>query len=314
MISRVVDYLQASLWLSESAIIMKGLKPVSPVRFYKRGYLHPMGFRLYFGNPNSKKGMIVASGQTMQSLRNDQWLDAEVLDWVLSKGGIVSRLDLAVTESNEPENLRVEDVQTWYEKGLIESALLSGGAKTISGYQLDLSHNLETFYVGCIKKRGKKGIFRAYDKGLELGLGGELMTRLELELKRESANSTAKRLAETNDVAGNFRAKFNVRSEKFEKLMDADAVNIQRGAARQADEENETLMRRWDWLLQQVAPALKQAIETERKEGRGDARLYEFLVAAGMREDMLKAAFAYSAYADYTKNATKKKVSTLSLD
>jgi DNA relaxase NicK len=273
-----------------------------------------MGFRLYFGNPNSKKALVVASGQTMQSLRNDQYLDAEIIDWMLHNGGEISRLDLAVTESESENLLTVEGVQTWYEKGLIESALLSGGAKTVGGYRLDLSHNLETFYVGSLKKRGKKGIFRAYDKGLELGVGEKLITRIELELKRESAHSTAKRLAETNDIAGNFRAKFNVRSSKFEELMDADAVNVQRGENRVKRPEEEETAKRWDWLIKQVAPALKEAIKTERKEGRGDARFYEFLLASGMRDEMLKAAFVYSQHVDYTKHVTKKKMSTLDLD
>ena len=132
MIERVVDYIQASLWLSESTVIMKGFKPISPVRFYKRGYLHPMGFRLYFGNPNSAKASVIASGETMQSLRNDQRLDAEILDWMLSNGGEISRLDLAVTEWIEEDLITLEDVKRWAKEDLVDSTLMNGGTKTIS--------------------------------------------------------------------------------------------------------------------------------------------------------------------------------------
>lgn len=285
MIERNIDYLQASVLLQESVVIMKGFKPLPPVKFYKRGYLHSMGFRLYFGNPNSKKAMVVASGETMQSLRNDGKLDAEILDWLLSQDAEISRMDLAVTEYIEDELLTLEDVECWVKQDLIESTLISGGAKKISEVFHGGSDEIQTLYVGSMKHRGKKGIFRAYDKGVEMGLGSEIVTRIELELKREKAHNTAKRLAETNDVAGNFRSSFNVRSKDFERVMDADAVPAVRGKNLVKEAESEELARRWDWLLNQVAPALKQAILDERKSGRGDAKLIAFMEASGMLKD-----------------------------
>jgi DNA relaxase NicK len=285
MIERAIDYLQASLLLSESTIIMKGFKPLPAIRFYKRGYQHPNGFRLYFGNPNSHKAVAIAAGDALQSLRNDGKMDAEILDWVLSAGGEVSRIDLAVTEFIEEELLTLEDVECWYKKGLIASALIDGGFKEISRIREDGGRERETLYIGDIKKRGKKGLFRAYDKGVELGLGSEIVTRIELELKREKAHNTAKRLVETNDIAGNFRASFDVKSKDFERLMDADAVIVHRGKNATKQEESEEIARRWDWLLKQVAPALKQAIKDERQAGRGDARLIAFMAESGILGD-----------------------------
>lgn len=285
MIERSVDYIQASLWLSESTIIMKGFKPIPPVRFYKRGYLHHQGFRMYFGNPNSKKAMVIASGETMQSLRNDQRLDAEVLNWILTEGGEVSRLDLAVTEWIEDDLVTLEDVKKWFVDGLIESSLTQHGLKSISGKRFSEAERLETLYIGDLKKRGKKGIFRAYDKGIEIGLGENLGTRLELELKREKAHSVAKRLSESNDVAGNFRTHFNVKSKDFERLMDADAVPAVRGKNLVKQEESEALDARWDWLIKQCAPALREAIIADRKLGRMDDRLIAFMAEAGLLKD-----------------------------
>lgn len=285
MIERAVDYLQASSLMAESAMIMKGFKPLPPVRFYKRGYQHPNGFRFYFGNPNSNKAMMIASGEVMQSLRNDQKLDAEILGWVLGIGGEISRLDLAVTEFIEDELVTLEDVEKWYVDGLMSSALLSGGFKEISRIKEDGKAEKETLYIGDIKKRGKRGIFRAYDKGIEMGIGSEIVTRIELELKREKAHNVAKRLAETNDIAGNFRSHFNVKSKDFERLMDADAVSIHRGKNQVKEAENEEIARRWDWLLEQVAPALKRAVLDERLAGRGDARIVDFMTRAGIIKD-----------------------------
>jgi DNA relaxase NicK len=283
-----VDYIQASLWLSESTVIMKGFKSISPVRFYKRGYMHPNGFRLYFGNPNSKLAMVVASGETMQSLRNDQYLDAQILDWVLSQDGQVSRLDLAVTEYVESELILLEDIEKWYLQERIESPLAKYGCKTISSVSKDAGVERQTIYIGDIAKRGKRGIFRAYDKGVEMGIGNEMVTRLELELKRENAHATAKRLVESNDIAGNFRAKFNVKADEFNRLMEADAVTVTRGKNQAKEAEQDEINRRWDWLMKQVAPALKQAISDERKRGNGDTRLIAFMAEAGMLEDARK--------------------------
>lgn len=288
MIERAVDYLQASSLMAESAMIMKGFKPLPPVRFYKRGYQHPNGFRFYFGNPNSNKAMLIASGEVMQSLRNDRMADAEILGWVLDIGGEISRLDLAVTEFIEDEIVTVEDVMSWYKDGLVSAYLVGGGAKSISSVKTGAPDNVETFYIGALEKRGKKGIFRAYDKGIEMGIGSEIVTRIELELKREKAHNVAKRLAESNDIAGNFRSHFNVKSKDFERLMDAPAVSIHRGKNQVKEAENEEIARRWDWLLEQVAPALKRAVLEERSAGRGDARLIDFMVRSGIYGDARK--------------------------
>jgi len=292
MIERVVDYLQASFYLSESEIIMKGFEPIPPVRFYKRGYRHPMGFRIYFGNPNSKKAGVVASGQTMQSLRNDQYLDAEIIDWMLSKGASISRVDLAVSEWQTFEGiLELKEVEQWYMNGLISSTLVDGGCKEISELYSNRKEP-QTIYIGDMAKRGQKGIFRAYDKGIQMDLGAYMCTRIELELRGKSAQATAKRLAQSNDIAGNFRSKFDVKAKSFDRLMDADAVSTTRGIAAEKSEKKEETENRWKWLIKQVAPALEQAIKDDRAMGLNDANLTKFLQRAGLLQEMREAVVA----------------------
>lgn len=164
MIERFIDFIQASLLLSEATVIMKGYAPLPAIRFYKRGYQHPRGYRLYFGNPNSARALIVASGQTMQSLRND-FLDAEILDHILTLGGEVTRLDLAVTDWNTFDGMiELGDIEKWVSEGLIEAEGLSGQAKTISSLAFGGRKDLETLYIGDMKKRGKKGFFEPTTK------------------------------------------------------------------------------------------------------------------------------------------------------
>jgi len=287
MIERFVDYLQGSMKLSERECILKEFADCPPPRFYKRGYRDTLGMRYYFGNPKSPKALVVASGVTMQSLRNDCKLDSEIIGWILSADGKISRLDLAITEWIEDELITLEDIEKWYTHEEIVSPLLAGGAKQISSLGIGGGKKtIETLYIGNMQKRGRKGIFRAYDKGIELKLSPEIATRIELELKREKAHSVARRLAESNDVAGNFRTHFNVRAKDFERLMDADIVPAIRGRNLVKEDESAEIDRRWDWLMLQVAPALKEAWQKERKAGRGDARLSKFLEASGLLADM----------------------------
>jgi len=311
MIERAIDYLQASLWLSEHEVIMKGFKPLHPIQFYKRGYQHPDGFRLYFGNPNSKDALVVASGEAMESMRASGRLDAEILEWVLSSGGKVSRLDLAVTEYIEDDLVLVKDVEKWFVSQLIESPLVAGGLKEISSVSTSQGTTLETLYIGDISHRGKRGIFRAYDKGVDLGIGSEIATRIELEIKREKAHNAATRIAESNDIAGNFRAYFNVRADDFNRLMDADAVAIHRGKNQVKEAEDEEIARRWDWLLSQVAPTLKRAIETDRKNGHQDERLIKFMAASGILQDARDIA-TYLADSKYHDKLRKNQLSDIS--
>lgn len=125
-----------------------------------------------------------------------------------------------------------------------------------------------------------------------MGLGSEIATRIELELKRENAHSVAKRLADTNDIAGNFRSKFNVASVGFERLMEADAVQVTRGKNLVKQSQEEELSRRWEWLISQVAPALGEAIAADRAAGLGDVRLTEFLQKAGLLKEIQKGVVA----------------------
>lgn len=293
MIERNVDYIQFSAPFSEKTIIEKQFEVIPSVKFYKRGYRDDLGIRYYFGNnnPKVKTALTILSGATLQNMRNGEKTDAEILQWIIEAGGKITRLDLAVTEWITTLLITVQSVERWYRKKLIDSNLVRYGARTIVGYPAETSNRqIETFYVGDMEKRGDIGIFRAYDKGLELDLGLYLSTRIELELRGKSANATAGRIAKTGDVAGNFRSKFNVRDQEFDRVMDADIVETSRGKAQKNTEKNEDLAKRWDWLLSQVAPALRQAIADDQKLGLNDARLTEFLIRSGLLSEMARGA------------------------
>lgn|SRR5512138_459077 len=289
MIERFIDYMQFSCLINETTCIEQKFDTVYPVRFYSRGYRHPFGYRIYYGNPKSALALVVAAGEAMQNMRDNDMLDAEILQHALSIGAKFSRIDLAVTQWNTFDGfITIGDIEKWYSEGLIISNLVVGGSKkivTIAGNGVNIP---ETLYIGDMLKRGKKGIFRAYDKGIELDLGQYMATRLELEQKGDNAHNSALRIADTNDIAGNFRSRFNVRHKDFDKLMDADVVKIQRGAGKiKGQEHEEEQDRRWAWLMSQVAPSLKRAIEDDIESGKGYDRLGLFLAKAGIKRKAL---------------------------
>lgn len=286
MIERHIDYLQFSSLFSETRCISEKFQTIPPTKFYNRGYKDAIGYRYYFGNPKSKKCMIQASGEALQNERDRGIYDYEILNLALKQGKI-TRLDLAVTEWNTFTGMiTLEEVEQWVRNGIISSPLLGGSCKLISRIFEGKNHQRETLYIGDIEKRGKKGIFRAYDKGIELNIGEYMATRLELELRGDKANNNAKRIAESGDIAGNFRASFDVNHRDFDRLMDADAVIPRRGQAEAKKEEIEADNDKWIWLMKQVAPALRKAIKKDLDNGLGTVRAYYFLKASGIDAKM----------------------------
>lgn len=285
MIERYTDYISFSKFINENELLDQEPTPIPPVQFYKRGYRDAMGTAVYYGNPKSKKAYCVISGQSMQFRRDNGIRDAETLEMELNDGAIFNRIDLAVTEYIETELVTLWDVQNWIRYDLVDSSLMSNFSKKICTFGASGIDTIETLYIGDISQRGKRGIFRAYDKGIEMGIMAEIITRIELEQRGEKANNTANRIAQSNDIAGNFRAHFNVHADNFDRLMDsAEATDITRGKAKPTTENEEAWEKRWTWLLQQVAPAMRSAIKEDLRTGKGIHRAQQFALKSGMVE------------------------------
>lgn len=282
MIERYVDYFVCSLNFPETFCRDNGYKLVLPVAFYKRGYQDEMGVRYYYGNPNSKKALAVLPGQTMDNFRAAGNTDAAIIDAFLSKGARCSRLDLAVTEWVEDTLITLDDVESWYKTDKIESSWLSGGCKKIVQVPKEDENVAQTLYIGSQAERGKKGIFRAYDKGVEMDLGQFMVTRLEIEDRGDKANVSANRVVKTNDIAGVFRTRFNVNDDEFERLMQSPVADISRGAAKPKRDEVEARNGRWHWLINQIAPSIRQAMADDRRLELDDVMLTKFLAASGL--------------------------------
>jgi len=258
---------------------------INGLPYYPHGFRDASGSRFYFGTNKGANCFIVLDGQTLDYFRQSGLDSYQICEWALNLDGKVSRLDLAVTEWIETELFSPRDVKIWYKLGLISSSLCDGGCKEIAKVNIGQKNATETLYVGDIQKRGKKGIFRAYDKGLDLGIGNELVSRIELELKREKSHVVAKRIALDADIAGNFRVYFDVNHPEFERIMNTPAVEVSRGKQIKNKAEKDEIAKRWEWLFTQVAPSLRDAIEQDYKLGLGNARMMKFLHLAGISKD-----------------------------
>lgn len=300
MIERHIDYLQFSLKLSEKSLLDIAPKIIQPVRFYKRGYEDLDSVRFYFGNPNSDKALVVVSGEPLARMRSTDLTDAQILDRWLSRGANFTRVDLAVTDYIEDDFCTVQDVKQWIIDKLVTSSLIERGNKSLSELKVDGQDVLQTFYVGSMSQRARRGIFRTYDKGIQLGLDAEIITRLELEIRSDKAHSNAKRIAKNNDVAGNFRASFDVNSTQFERLMESPAITPVRGIGRGVSDEDEKMNKRWEWLINQVAPSLADAIKYDKTHNPQESRLVAFLSRSGLLQEIRSHAegLVYRKYID----------------
>lgn len=263
-------------WLSFNADKIPGylslsphIKP-SPMRNYRKMYTcDDTGTRVMFGNPRTEKYHIVMSASAIARL---PMATSDLVALELEHGSQFSRVDLAVTQSIDEDGLlTVVDVVEAYREGKIASPLAARGAQALVKYRpiADVmaekpEPSVETFYVGAWKDRAKRGIFRAYDKGAELNLEQFLITRFEIETKRELAQSTAKALAAGDSVASVFRSRFDIDDERWRSILDAEPSALGTGKHDGSkQQQTEDAIRRWKWLVEQVAPALGRALAVD---------------------------------------------------
>lgn len=280
MITRHIDYLQYNMLYYERKCIVSEMKKIAPVQWYKRGYEDALGVRYYFGNPRTNKALIIMSGKALHNYRVVDWKITDLLREIIDQKGRVSRIDLAVTEYVESDEIfQVSDIAKLYTDGKLESSHCAYGAKTIASLGENYTDGIETLYIGDLQNRGKKGIFRSYDKSLEMDIGRFLISRIEIEDKRDKALVSARRLADGNSIGSVFRTRMNSNTEMWNRLMDADEIDISRGAELAKSDDEHDHENRKTWLLTQVAPAMAKVLDKEPDF------LWHFLKASGYQFD-----------------------------
>jgi DNA relaxase NicK len=283
-----LDYIQASLFFDESKFIENRYKSAPKKSYYSRGYIDANGTTYHFGNPKSNKCLVTMSGRPLEILRSDGFTDCEIVCSLKKRDAKITRLDMALTQYVSDDLITIEDVKNWWKEGRITSSLVKHGARFISSFDDENGERPETFYVGSMEKRGKQGIFRAYNKGIQLNLGDYLITRLEYEDRGDKADMSAERIAQGHDMGSVFKSRFDVSDERFQALCDAPAIDISRGAAKPKSEADESEEKRWAWLMTQVAPAIREMLENPKDAKETDAKMTQFLTKAGLFNSAMK--------------------------
>lgn len=272
-----VDYIQASVPTSQAFCRDNGHKEIPPLKFYRQGYIDALGVRRYFGNPNSAKALVVYSGDALHNCRAVKWGDRETVREILQSSGKITRIDWSITDYVDTHLVTPKLISTIFRRGHITGRLADKGASFIAGQKVGAPHKIETFYIGDWSKRASGGLFRAYDKGLDLGMWSDLITRLELEERKDNAHNSAKRYAEGASIPELIRSRLKIDHAQTDRLFNASDIDLSRGSQIIPNGDSDKNEKRWQWLMTQVAPALRKAHEVDTGEGLGNKRLLQFL-------------------------------------
>lgn len=250
-VEKKIDYLQWST--PEHKFLISGDYELirSPNKFYKYCQKYHGGVLVMSDNPNTGKQLVIFSGVACDEYRKQLMSIAKK---ELEHGAKFSRIDLCVTCDDGTLLDKFSECMT-ARKVVSRRFDLEESVKIVG-----LDNEVETLYVGDLNKRKKKGIFRAYDKGKELGLDIDL-SRFELECKQSVAHSNTKRWLNGVDIGNMIRKGVDLPNESWwVELMGENEPLPQDISDKIKPTEKDENASRWHWLINQVAPALGKAI------------------------------------------------------
>lgn len=223
-----------------------------------------------WGHNKSEKRSHVLQGKHLQTWRNDGISDMELLEMIISHGVEFTRIDLAVTVSGDFMQEMVDNVQSF-----VGALAEQREEKYIANPRMG---NVETLYIGSTKTRAKKGLFRAYRYDLAHGLD-DILTRYELEIGSNRADSAAKRVNESRDIGATIRGYID--NPSLQSWVDAmgNVVDVPYRGVSAKDELDIKAASREKWLIEQVAPSLGRHMAEHDLHHGNSAFLDQFLKA-----------------------------------
>ncbi|HZJ34953.1 MAG TPA: replication initiation factor domain-containing protein [Candidatus Angelobacter sp.] len=227
---------------------------------YKVMRVFPSGMTSHHGHNKSDKWLNVATGGVCDRIQDQ----LSYIQNVLNEGAEFSRIDYCCTVES---GVSVDDFRLWCKDGKVSGVLAENGIKSIVN---DSSQVSETTYIGNLKERAKKGIFRAYDKAVELGIEDFKLTRFELEERKKRAQITAKRYADGMEIGDIIQQRVNVDVEAWRDIMGKKSEVLKRYTP---DEKLEEIDNTWHWLIQTCAKTLGEKIAEDMYNGLADGNL-----------------------------------------
>lgn len=279
-----IDYLQFSLPTNNEYKPIKYIFATpsdSVTPSFMRNYTVMMqdeitGATAHIGHNKSDKTLYVMTGNALEITRaiyGDAWGDIALLKSIMRDGATISRLDVALTQYVTDDLITVKDVTRYQRHGAIETRYKD--APSLIGTLSDNGVQYETLYYGNMRKRARYGVMRVYDKGLAWGLDRDIVTRFEIETRRDKANVTARRLASgTMTLSQAISTQWMIKSKRFCKMINGEPVKLSRSTLKRKDEDKRAS--RWLWLHDTVAPSLAQAMIDDIDNGYGHENYIKF--------------------------------------
>lgn len=280
MRSITVDYVQLSVspeWYNENL-----KQPIgttwSPIQNYKVKLQFPR-FALHDGHNLSSKMLMVASGD------DANWVWDKIVntdDFYNRFSPTMSRLDIAITIDADDEKFQTVG-QFWddVKSGKIDvTPSLKGSKKAISSEK-----TVETVYLGDMKKRSKKGIFRCYDKGHESGLQTNFLTRFELELRAKRSHNQYKQLQSKRASLPEIFRRF----VKLPMLLDHEKNEWSRIPDDKPDYKitvQDEMIAKYHWM-HTVAPAIGRLLAMSEYDNTDDAKLFYREMMSSYRQALI---------------------------
>ena len=254
--TEIIDYLQWSALKVPSFLSTSWLEEGCSFAFYRLVRKYMCGTRVLSGNANTEKYLMQMGGETCAQYNMSHTTGNA--SFALAQGGVFSRVDFAVTVNQAAPLIQFREALA---DGEVVSKRFEEDEPKVIG---DVQGNAQTIYLGDLKKRGKKGVFRAYDKGLEMGLDTP-MTRFELEVRGKTAHTAMKRFLVGVPISVLIRAVVDIPDAPWwNEIMLAQSEPLPRF---KQPEKMDITARRWHWLVTQVAPALGKLLAIEDIEG-----------------------------------------------
>ncbi len=259
-----IDYLQWSVPEIPEFLGVICLQRGSPNVYYKACEEYLCGTLVMMGNRKTDNYLIQMPGLACDA--HNMTKNTGRLAYALQRGGKFSRIDLAITvDALEPLQHFQEAIAA---KDFVSERFEQDEPKMIAG----VDGVAQTIYLGDMKKRGKKGLFRAYNKGLEQGTDVPT-TRFELEIRGKSATVAVRRLLLGLSISELISAVVDLPHHKWWRdIMGAPPETLPRylGAP-----PRDMTGARWHWLVTQVAPALGKLLAIEEMQGTDNLETFK---------------------------------------
>jgi hypothetical protein len=261
LVNKKVDYLSVTVDKTDHRIVGEIVEEMdySPLRNYDKAFVTENQARIFKSSNNKNMGThIVMSGACLDILRGEGHSDTELARYFMEYEGCkISRCDVCVT--SERRDGKKHNLSPHYLAMLSKSGELKSRQSPDNGV-INPEMYIETHYIGSRKSRNR--LFKAYDKGVDLGLHSRRLIRYEMEVRKQ-ANVTLNAVSQGIDIGSIIRRYYDYPSVSlWGEIMGAESVSMPHIEDKTTidDKKKNEDASRWHWLFTSVAPAMAKAL------------------------------------------------------